>query len=439
MTTPRAGLQVDTHRPGGAPTSTFAALAIPRYRLLWLGSMFSFLAVQMQIIARGWLAYDLTGSNAGLGGVYLGFGIPMLLFTPWGGVAADRLSKRKVLLASQLMLALGACLIGVALAFDAVEYWMLVVASVLQGGAFSFLGPTRMAFTGELVGPLTLPNAVVLQQMSMNGTRVIGPSLAGMLIGVAFFGIAGVYFLTTGFTLLAAATTFFLPAGSPAADRPQRSIGHELLDGVRYVKHRPPLALLIMTSFVVILAAFPYQAFLPALTKKVGAGSAGYGVISGVSAIGALAASLFIAKRAAGPLAWRLQAVAGVLFGVTVAVLGFAPSFVVVLVIVLGIGAAASAFQALNNSLVMSHTDLAFHGRVQSLMMLSFSGFGMAALPIGALADRIGLGRTLLGMGGVTLAAMAAFLFVRSRIHAREEPEVEGAEWEPIEAELAGG
>ena len=138
---------------GSRRAATFASLQDPTYRTLWWGGLVSFLAVQMEFISRGWLAYELTGSNSGLGAVFLGFGVPMLILTPWGGVVADRLPKRKVLIACQLTLGLSSAGIFLAVALDVIAYWMLIAGAVLQGAGFSFLGPARMAFTGDLVGP----------------------------------------------------------------------------------------------------------------------------------------------------------------------------------------------------------------------------------------------------------------------------------------------
>lgn len=413
---------------GPRRAATFAALEDPTYRTLWLGGLVSFLAVQMEFISRGWLAYELTGSNRGLGAVFLGFGVPMLLLTPWGGVVADRLPKRRVLIACQLTLGLSSAGIALAVAFDVIEYWMLVAGAVLQGAGFSFLGPARMAFTGELVGPNRLANAIVLQQMSMNGTRIFGPSIAGALIGVAFVGVGGVYFLTTVLMLVAISFTLRLPPGLPDARRPVRSPFQELGDGVSYVWSRPLLRLLVATSFVVVMAAFPYVAFMPAIAEEIfDVGSSGYGAMSAMSAVGALAASVFIASRAEGPSAWRIQATAGAVFAIGVGLLGVAPSFLIALVVLLVVGAASSAFQSLNNALVLSNSDRAYHGRVQSLMMLSFSGFGIAALPIGLLADAVGIATTLLGMGVVALLAMVGYSITRARILARD-PGAEGAQ-----------
>ena len=403
--------------PDDGRSTTFGALRDPQYRLLWLGGLVSFLGVQMQFIARGWLAFDLTGSNKGLGAVYLGFGVPMLLLTPWGGVAADRLSKRRVLMACQLALAISSGIVAVAISLDMITYPLLIASAVIQGAGFSFLGPARMAFTGELVGPNRLANAIVLQQMSMNGTRIFGPSIAGALIGIAFFGVAGVYYVTTVLMLMALAVSIQLPAGLPRADRPVASPFSELADGVRYLFRRPVLLLLVVTSFVVVMIAFPYVAFLPTLAEEAfDVGASGYGLLSGASAVGALLASLFIASRADGPRAWRMQTIAGACFGLGIVLLALAPSFPLALVAILFAGGASSAFQSLNNALVLGASEPAYHGRIQSLMMLSFSGFGMAALPLGALADAVGLRQTMAGMGAVSAGAIVVYAIVRRRL-----------------------
>jgi MFS family permease len=396
--------------------NTFAALENKEYRRLWIGGLISFLAVQMEFISRGWLAFRLTGSNAGLGAVYLGFGVPMLLLTPWGGVAADRLPKRAVLMGCQLTLAASSLTVAMAEIFGFMSYPLLIGTAVLQGAGFSFLGPARMAFTGELVGRERLGNAVVLQQMSMNGTRVFGPSLAGVLIGIPAFGVGGVYLMTSMFMLGAVWNTSRLPHGRPDPTRELLTPLREMGAGIRYVRDRTQVLILVLTSLIVVMFAFPYVAFLPTLADRVfDVGSSGYGLMSGASAIGALAASLFIAGKASGPSAVRIQIVCGILFGLGVAVLGHAPTFVIGLLLITLIGAASSGFQSLNNSLVLDKTDLAYHGRVQSLMMLSFSGFGMMALPLGAIADSIGITTTMGFMGGIAATAVVVSLLLRRR------------------------
>ncbi|MBK5222330.1 MAG: MFS transporter [Acidimicrobiia bacterium] len=400
--------------------STFAALEVPTYRLLWYGGVFSFLAVQMQVVARAALAFDLTGTNASLGTVMFWFGLPMLLLTPFGGVAADRLSKRGVILVSQWLIIVSSVLLAAALIFDVIEFWMLPASSAVQAVAFAFLGPSRMAFTSELVGRQRLGNAVVLQQMSMNGTRVFGPSLAGMLIGIAWFGYEGAYLTTAVLTIVATLMTMRLPPGRPADGTTSKRPLREFVDGVRYVRANPNLALLLLVSLVVVMSAFPYISFLASLSKEIfGKGNSGLGFMYGATAIGAVSASLFIAGRSSGPNVWKLQAAAGAMFGFGLVLLSVTPTFIASLFVLVLVGGATSAFQALNNTMVLMGSESIFHGRIQSLMMLSFSGFGLMALPLGIVADAIGLRTTFTIMGSVTMAAMGVYYLVRPSIDRR--------------------
>jgi MFS family permease len=404
------------------PSSTFASLAVVPYRRLFVSGLIAFLAVQSQLIARGWLANELTGTNAGLGGVYMAFGVPMLIATPFGGVIADRISKRLVIAACQLALAITSAWIGLGVAFGFVEYWMLLVSSAMQAVAFAFLGPARMAMTGQLVGRDLLPNAIVLGQMSLSTTRVLGPAIAGVAIAIAWIGTSGVYFLSAGLAVVAFTVTLRLPRGNPTTTS-SRSAAAEFRDGLGYVRRRPDIALLVVTSFLVVMIAFPYMAFLPRVADSLfDRGAAGYGALSAVSAVGAVCMSLFAARRAGGAQARRIQTTSGFALGGCLVVLAVSPSFAAALVAVFFVGAAAAGFQSMNNALVLALSDFEYHGRIQSLMLLSFSGFGMASLPLGALADAIGLRETLALMGAATTICMSAYWLAR-RPHLRRRIE----------------
>ncbi len=406
-------------RPPASParTTTFASLSNPTYRLLFVSGLVTFLAVQGQFVARGWLANELTGTNTGLGGVYMAFGVPMLLATPFGGVLADRLSKRNILLGAQIALGASSLWIGLGVYFGFVEYWMLLVASAIEAVSFSFFAPARMAMTGELVGRELLTNAIVLGQMSMNSTRVVGPALAGVGIGIAWFGLAGVYFASSAISFVACALLLPLPAARRSRPGTSRSPAREFVDGLRYVRAEREVGLLLLTSFVVVMVAFPYVAFLPRVaTELFDVGPAGFGTMSAASAVGAVAVSWYIARRSSPAETRRIQVVSGFSFGVGVLLIAASPTYAVVLVAILAAGAAGAGFQSMNNSLVLGLSDFEYHGRLQSLMMLSFSGFGMAALPLGALADRIGLRPTFVIMGTIAIAAVATYVTASRRV-----------------------
>lgn len=383
---------------------TFYSLENSQFRLLWLGTLFSFLGMQMQVIARGYLAYDLTGKNSALGGVMIAFGAPQLLLGLWGGVLADRLPKRNMLIVCQVIIATNSAWVATMIQMGRIEYWMLIVAGVVQGAGFAFIGPARQAFIGDLVDRSSVGNAVVLQQLSMNSTRVIGPSVAGAMIGIAFIGTAGVYFVTTIGFILATITMLRLPPGNPRPRENPVSPLTDMADGIRYVRSRPSIALLILTSFAVIMIGFPYQSFLPSIAADVyNVGGGGLGVLQSFAAVGAVIATLLVAAYAEHRRAWIAQPLAAIAFGASLIGLGIAPNFWFGLLAMTAVGALASSFQGLNNSLTMSSTDPQYQGRVQSISMLSWSLFGLMALPIGILADGIGIQRTMILLGAAVM------------------------------------
>jgi MFS family permease len=395
-------------------TSTFASLQFPAYRRLWIAGIIINLAVNGQTIARGWLAKELTGTNAGLGGVLLSFGVAMLIATPFGGVAADRLPKRALLMASQAMLVASSLWIGLAVQFDVVEYWMLMGASGMQAVAFALYGPTRMAFVGELVDSQSMSNAIVLGQMSSEAMRIAGPTLAGILIAAAAWGLQAVFLAGSALCVLAVVLTQFLPAGRPSADRPERSPFAELKDGLRYVRDREDLKVLVLCSLGVVMIGFPFMAFLPTVADGIyDRGSSGYGILSATSAVGAVAAGLFAARRSHHHDPWKFVTVAGFGFGAGLIALGAAPTFGLTLVVLAVTGGMSLSFQSTLQSLLLSLADFDYHGRIQSLVMLGFSGFGIAALPLGLLADAIGLRGTFMIMGGAVIGILAVFTLRR--------------------------
>jgi MFS family permease len=418
---PVAPVAASTGPAESVRASTFQSLQYPAYRTLFGAGLVVFLAIQAQQVVRGWLAAELTGSNSGLGGVFFGFAIPMLVLTPFAGVAADRFPKRTVLLASSWLLVVSAFWIGIADALDALEYWMLIGSAALQGAGFSLYGPARMSFTSELVDRKDLPNAVVLGQVSMNATRIVGPAAGGALIGVAWMGTAGTYLLTAVLMVVALVMTFPLPTSQPVHRDLRPSPYAELRAGLGYVRRNRPVLLLIVASYAVIMFTFPYVAFLPLVATEIyDVGSTGFGLMNAVSGAGAVAVSLRIASLASGARSWRIQIIAGACFGLGVIALGLSPSFPVALLALLVAGGSASAFQAMNNTLILTESDPAYHGRVQSLLMLSFSGFGLAALPLGAVADAIGLRPVLVAMGLASIVSMAGYQLLRVRLRRSE-------------------
>ena len=394
----------ETTPPSPPPSGTFASFAVAPFRIIWLGSFFYYLAIFSGIIARGALAKELGGDNTALGLVTLAFGAVSLVMTPAGGVMADRFPKRRILITSTLLLTLTSAFLGLTEALEVTRFWMLIMVSAIQAVAFAILVPARMAYTVELVGPRLIPNAVALAQLSLNGNRVIGPAVAAAFLGVSWLGFSGIYFFGAVLSAVGALCFGFLAPGGPRPDRPQRAPLAELFDGIRYTRSQPSVRLVIAMAISVTMIGFPYIAFLPSVSEDFfDAGAEGFALLSLVGAVGGMVAGIVVARSTIGR-GPRVQVVSGVGVAVGLGLLGAAPTFTAALVAAALVGGATAAFQSMNATLALSLSDPTYHGRIQSLIGLGFSAFGLASLPLGMLADAVGLRQTLVGMGAVTLA-----------------------------------
>lgn len=411
----------DTTRPsdegGSVRTPTLASFGIPAFRVIWFGTLLYYLAIFSGIVARGALAKELGGDNTALGLVTFAFGAASLVMTPVGGVLADRLPKRRLMIISTLFLAGTNVWLGVTEVLDVTRFWMLVVVAALQAVAFALLVPARMAFTVDIVGPSLIPNAVALAQISMNLNRVVGPALAGLFLSVAWLGFAGIYLFSAVLSVLSAVCFLFLHPGLPSPGRADRAPIAELRDGVRYARSVPSVRLVVILAILVTMVGFPYVAFLPSVSEDFfGRGAEGFALLSLVGACGGLAAGIAVARTvlAQGPF---VQVVSGVMLAVGLALLAVAPTFGTSLASVAVVGASTAGFQSMNATLALSLSESAYHGRIQSLLSLGFSAFGLVSFPLGVLADAVGLRQTLTGMAILTLVLVvgAELLWRRDR------------------------
>jgi MFS family permease len=338
------------------------------------------------------------------------FGLSMLIASPWGGVAADRLPKRAVLLAAVGALMVSSLLLGLAVVADVVAYWMLLAASVVQAAAFAFYLPARIAFITELVAAEQIAEAITLSQTAQEAMRVVAPALAGVLIGVSWAGTGAVFLLAAGTSAIAGAVLMGLPAGRPRHPS-SRSPVAEMVDAVQYVRATRGLGLIALTTIGVVIIGFPYLTFLPVLANdRFDVGAGGYGLMAGTAGLGAVVAGLLAPRsKRVKRRPWLVIAVSGATFGVAMIALGLATTFAVALVVLLVVGASALIFQTTTMSLMLSLSLIEYHGRLQSMVILGFSGFGLAALPLGALADASSLRAVLVEMGSVVIAISAVF------------------------------
>ena len=368
------------------------------------------MSVQMQFLLRGILAWDLTERESALGLVYLCFGVAMLIATPLGGAAADNFPRRTVMLASQAIIAATALGMGIAVVTDVVQFWMVLVAGIAQGISFGFYGPARLAFAADLVENDQLGNAIALSLLSMSATRVFAPALAGVLAGFAFVGVGGAYLFSAAMSICCLVAIRRLPH-IPVAGTSKRGAFTDIAEGLRYVRAKPRLRRLVVTSFVVIMFGFNYVAFSPALVKDVfGRGDSALGLLISASAVGAVLVSVPLASRADGPRAQAVMGIGGLAFGASVMLLAIAPTFATAAMVVVLVGGAATVYQTLSNTIALQLADGSHRGRIQSLMQLSFAGFGMAAAPLGVLAEKVGLRSAIGLMGLVAFSASLSYI-----------------------------
>ena len=398
--------------------ATFEALTVSQFRTLWMGTTIASLAFMMTRTVQSVVAFDLAGNSTAVGVVALGSGLSMVFLGPIGGVFADRLSKRKVLLVGQSLVGLSFLLIGALIVSDRLTIGLLVALTFAMGLCFSFIGPTRQAYVGEVVPRDLLPNAVALSQLSMGFARVVSPLVAGLLIAWSFSGTGGTYIFMSSLFVLVVATLFQLPASTPAASG--RSVFGDLGAGLSHVRERPPLMLLVGSFIVVTIVGQPYVTVLPALLEhELGQPTSRIGLMFMIEAAGGLITGLAAAGMVRGAAAWRLMLVMGVLAGLSLIGLALAPNFLMAALAMFVVGVGYTGFQVTNNALLMMEADAAYFGRVMSLMMLAFGGTGLVSFPIGLVADRIGE-RWMLGIEGglvlvVAVAAWALYGVVRRR------------------------
>jgi MFS family permease len=400
--------------------TTFRALRNPNYRTLWIGTTISFLAFMMSSIVQSVVAFDLTGKNGAVGLVALGMGVATIFVSPFGGVIADRVSKRKLLLIGQTVIGINFLVVGLLIVTDQITIIFLVASTFVLGTVFSFIAPARQAWIGELVGTEELPNAVALQQLGMTATRIGGPFIAAALIALPFSGTGGAYLFMSGLFAVVVATLAQLPATKSRAKGTGPSMLGDLKLGVGHVKDRPRLLLLSLSFIGVVIGGFSYQVILPGfLENELGRDSDDMGLFLGVGAVSGLIVTLAVAGISGSRHAWRIMQIGGLLLGVSLMLTAVSGNMVQALGAMLLVGAGSSAFQLLNNALVMQESDPAYFGRVMSLTMLAWGMNGLVGLPFGLLADAAGERWTLMLMGaivcGVVISSAVAYSMIGRR------------------------
>lgn len=385
-------------------TQGFGSLEFPQYRLLWFGMLFSIGAMQIDLVARAWLAYDLSGSGLALGIVTASRGLPQVILAPFGGVAADRFDKRRLLVYSQSAVFVLASVNAILVVTGVVEVWHLAVLGLLQGFTTPFTMPTRTALVPDLVPDDQIPNALALESTGRNINRVVAPALAGVLLaiapGLAFVAIALVYGL-------AVATLYSLPRGLRGEGSKKGTFG-DMADGFRYIFARGALFALIALAFIPILLGMPFQSLLPVFQKDVlDISESRLGLMYTAVGVGAIIGSVVVAYLANSRHIGRMQMASGIIFGLTLALFALSSSYALSMALLVVVGFFSTGYLTFNRMMVAMHSERAVFGRVMSIYGMTWSLMPIALLPFGALVDAFGV-QTVVASAGIAVAVIVA-------------------------------
>lgn len=373
---------------------TFSSLKNPVYRLYYAGMLGLRASINMQLMARSLLIYRLTGSAAILGMMSLAYALPMLFLSLFGGIIADRVQKKYVLLVglvSSAAVSLGIAL-ALALGYLSVEgggsWWVLVVASLLQGSIMGLMIPSRQAIVPEIVSQEQLMNAVALDTLGMNTLRLLAPAATGFLIDA--FDFKAVYYAMTGMYLMGAVFIAFMPLTSTIARRGGAALA-DIREGFKYVRHETTILLLLAFTLFAVLLSMPYIYLMAIFTEDIlKVGATGLGVLISVSGIGAMTGSLILASL---PNKKRglILLVSSVILGMALAIFSFSSSWPLSLALMVLVGLGQAGRMTMGNTLLQYYVEDSYRARVMSIYIMEFGLTSFGVFAAGLIAEAVGV------------------------------------------------
>ena len=361
------------------------SLRIPQFRWLFLSNTTFFLAMQGQIIVRSWLVYSITDSALALGIVSLMVALSMLTLGPIGGVAADRFERRGLVAAGQATVVIAEAVVLFLLFSGTLDYWHILVQVAVVGAVFPFVMPARNAIVADVVGRRRLTNAMALSMTAVNVTRVLGPSVGGLLIG--FAGVKVAYSINAGLYVLALAAMMGVHR-APVANPSGHSMLRNMAQGFHYVAENRLVLVLLFFGLVPMFLVMPFQTLLVVFAEDIWeVGPLGLGMLSGASGVGGVVGAVFVVWRSNSSRRLRLMMTSVFAFGLFMMGFALSPWFWLGLLLIL----AGSAFQAiyttLNNTAIHVLIPDSVRGRVSGFLTMSFSLPMLGVAPISALAE----------------------------------------------------
>lgn len=395
----------------GFRISTFDALRYRDYRLLWVGILFTSAGMWMEQVALNWIVYSMTGSAVDLGILNGMRALPSLITGPFGGVAADRMDRKQLMLWTGWALVALYVMLAALIFSGGLELWHLMAFSLATGVAWTFNQPVRQALIPSLVPKEAMMNAVALQSAAFNMTRIIGPALGGLLMGT--LGAGGTFVAVTLSFLGVQVATWMMqaPAHEPRGGS-SKDVWRDLMEGFRYIGRTPDVRGLIIMALVPFVLVMPFMTLLTIFAKDIFMLDAtGFGFLMSVSGIGALSATLGVAslgnfRGKGGILTWS-----SVAMGVSLIAFAFSPFMSLSYAMLIVVSGASMAYLALTNTMLNMIVPNEFRGRVMSVYMLDRGLMPLGSMLAGGMAGMWGA-PVALGVMGAGALIFAAFAYV---------------------------
>jgi MFS transporter, DHA1 family, staphyloferrin A biosynthesis exporter len=405
----------------GWAARTFSALRHRNYRLLWIGTLISNTGDWVDQIALNWLVVSTSGTTIELALVNLCRAVPILAFTLIGGAVADRVERRRMMMVTQT----GAMILALALAALVLTghapIWAILLIATGRGIIISFNLPARHSLISELVPPSVLPNAVALNSLTINVTKVLGPALAGLLIASVGTGLC---FLINGLSFLVVIWTLRAMrfGGTTRRARVAESLGRSIVEGLSYTWRDPTLFLLVVVALVPTFFGQPYMTLLAVFAYDVfRIGPEGLGLLSACAALGAVSGAMLLAATPRWGASSRAMLVFLILFGVFLIGFALAPGLGVALPLLFAVGAMHIACNATNNTLLQLRAPDHMRGRILSIMLLNRGLVQLGVATWAGLAGLIGV-RIALAGAGLAVLLLGGLVLAFSRLGRRSGP-----------------
>ncbi|HXX53979.1 MAG TPA: MFS transporter [Thermodesulfovibrionales bacterium] len=396
----------------------FPALYVRDFRIFWIGQLISFSGTWMQSTAQGWLVYSLTKSPLYLGIVATAASLPVLLFTLIGGVVADRLNKRTLLIITQTLSMVPALTLAILINLKVVTVLEIVFFAALLGTVNAFDVPARQSFLVDMVQKGRLMNAIALNSAAFNGARIVGPVIAG--ITIAAIGVAACFYVNAVSFLAAITALLMIKSGSNGGEEiSAKSMGEDrrlhlaallddLSEGLRYVRSEKNVFQIMLLVAVFSLFGIPFVTLLPVFAEDIlRVGPKGLGILAGSSGVGSLIAALFIAFRGEIVHKGKMMLGAGLLFGVSLLSFSLSRDYHISMAILVLAGLGMVSFLAVANTFIQLTIPDVLRGRVMSVYALVFLGIAPVGNAVmGSIANGVGTDRAVSIGSSLCLFAM---------------------------------